>query len=175
MPTPPPLSADEFNARAESGKWSTVCDDSLNFDSPPLAGLRDIWLSVRGEREMPRREDFSARTLKQHLQNLTFVERVEENGARRYRFRLFGSGLSRYIGDSTGKFLDEVVPAQFIESWYATYDLVIGTRRPHRFVARFRAAHLEHVRAETLVAPLAGAASVPWGLLISVIYSPVVV
>lgn len=166
--------AEEFNARSARGHWAAVCDDRLIFDSPKLAQLRDIWQAVRGEREMPRREDFTARNFGKHLRYLTFVERVEEGGTRRYRFRLFGSALGRYIGDSTGKFLEEVVPQQFIESWLATYDLVIATRKPHRFVARFRAEHLEHITAETLVAPLAGDAGKPWGLMVSVIYSPFV-
>jgi hypothetical protein len=166
--------AEEFNARSAREHWAAVCDDKLIFESPKLAQLRDIWLSVRGEREMPRREDFTARNFGKHLRHLTFVERVEEGGSRRYRFRLFGSALGRYIGDSTGKYLEEVVPQQFIESWLATYDLVIATRKPHRFVARFRAEHLEHVTAETLVAPLAGDVGKPWGLMVSVIYSPFV-
>ena len=164
--------AEEFNARSVRERWAAFCDDKLVFESPKLAQLRDIWRSVRGERDMPRREDFTARILGKHLKQLTFVERVEEGGMRRYRFRLFGSTLARYIGDSTGKYLEEVVPEKYIASWLATYDLVIDTRKPHRFVARFRAEHLEHVAAETLVAPLAGDAGKPWGLMVSVIYSP---
>lgn len=164
-----------FNARAARERWQTECDDKLVFDSPKLAELREIWRAVAAGRAMPLREDFTARILGRYLQYLTFVERVEEGASRRYRFRLFGSALSRYIGDSTGKFLEEVVPPQFAASWYATYDLAIGTRRPLRFVSRFRAAELEHVQAECLVAPLAGESGVPWGLLVSVVYLPVVV
>jgi hypothetical protein len=167
--------ADEFNARAERENWSTICDEKLSFDSPKLAELREVWRAVRGAREMPKREDFTARILGKHLQRLTFVECVRENGARRYRFRLFGSGLAQYIGDSTGKYLEEVVPETFIASWLATYDLVMETRKPMRFLSRFRASHLDHVAAECLVAPLAGEGSEPWGLMVSVVYSPVVI
>jgi hypothetical protein len=166
---------DAFNAHAAREQWHTLCDDKLIFDSPKLAELRDIWKSVSGAREMPKREDFTARALGKYLQYLSFVERVEEDGRRRYRFRLFGSALSRYIGDSTGKYLEEVVPEMFIASWLATYDLAIDTRRPLRFLSRFRAAEMEHVQAECLVAPLAGEGAKPWGLLVSVMYSPVVV
>jgi hypothetical protein len=165
---------DQFNARAERERWHTHCDEKLIFDSPKLAQLRDIWLAVRGTRKLPMREDFTARILGRHLQHLTFVERVEVNGTRRYRFRMFGSALARYIGDSTGKYLDEVVPENFAASWLATYDLAIDTGKPLRFLSRFRAAELEHVVAECLVAPLAGADGKTWGLLVSVVYSPVV-
>ncbi|HTT96640.1 MAG TPA: PAS domain-containing protein [Rhizomicrobium sp.] len=166
---------DDFNARSARGQWHTQCYDKLIFDSPKLAQLRDIWLAVRGDKALPRREDFTARILGRHLQGITFVERVEEGGTRRYRFRMFGSGLARFIGDCTGKFLDEVVPPVFIDSWLATYDLGIDARNPLRFVSRFRAAELEHVQAECLVAPVTGGGGKPWGLLVSVVYSPVVV
>jgi hypothetical protein len=166
---------DDFNARSAREQWHTHCDEKLIFDSPKLAQLRDIWMAVRGTREIPKREDFTARILGKYLQYLTFVEREEKDGARRYRFRMFGSALARFIGDSTGKYLDEVVPENFATSWYATYDLAVETRKPLRFVSRFRAAELEHVMAECLVAPLAGDDGKPWGLLVSVVYSPVVV
>jgi hypothetical protein len=170
-----PSEVDQFNARAERGQWHTQADEKLIFDSPKLALLRDIWLMVRGDRKMPRREDFTARILGRQLQGLTFVERVEADGAHRYRFRMFGSGLARFIGDCTGKFLEEVVPENFVVTWYATYDLAVDTGKPLRFVSRFRAAELEHVQAECFVAPLAGEAGKVWGLLVSVIYSAVVV
>lgn len=163
-----------FNARSAHEKWQTRCDEALAFDNAKLAQLRDIWLAVRGDRVVPQREAFTARILGQHLRDLTFVERVEEGGARRYRFRMFGSGLARFIGDSTGKFLDEVIPEAFIASWLATYDLAVGAQQPLRFVSRFRAAQLDHVQAESLVAPVAGEGGKPWGLLVSVVYSPVV-
>ncbi len=166
---------EEFNARSAREQWHTICDERLIFDSPKLADLRNIWKTVCGDRPMPKREDFTARILGRHLQNLTFVECVEENGRHRYRFRLFGSALARYIGDSTGKYLEEVVPAIFVESWFAAYEVPIETCKPMRYVSRFRAAELEHVQAECLVAPLAGESTKPWGLLVSVIYSPVVV
>jgi hypothetical protein len=165
---------DDFNARAMREQWHTQCDEKLIFDNPKLAQLRDIWLAVRGGGGLPQREDFTARILGRHLQNLTFVERVEAGGARRYRFRMFGSGLARFIGDCTGKFLDEVVPEIFLASWLAAYDLAIAAKAPLRFVSRFRAAELEHVRAECFAAALAGEGGRPWGLLVSVAYSPVI-
>jgi hypothetical protein len=166
---------DEFNARATREQWRTQCDDKLIFDSPKLAQLRDIWQMVRGPREIPRRTDFTARILGKHLQNLTFVERVQSDGTHRYRFRMYGSTLARYLGDCTGKYLDEAVPKSFSVVWFATYDTVIAARRPLRFMARFRAGELEHIAAECFVSPVAADDGSPWGLLVSVIYSPVVV
>jgi hypothetical protein len=166
---------DRFNAQAARWKWPTHCDARLAFDSSRLSALLGIWKSVKGERALPKRSDFSARILAKHLRDITFVDRIEEPGhGRRYRFRLFGSALSRFTGDWTGKFLDEAVSEPFLPSWLATYDTVVEMAQPLRFTTRFRAAHLEHVLAENLVAPLAGEGGASAGLLVSVTYSPVV-
>ena len=117
----------------------------------------------------------AARVLAKHLQHMTFVDYLTQpGGARRYRFRLFGSALARHTGDLTGKFLDEAIAAPFLPSWLATYDTAIEMRVPLRFTARFRAAHLEHIAAESLVAPLADGSGAACGLLVSVNYTPVV-
>jgi len=165
---------ERFNAQSAREEWQTACDSTLAFESGRLVDLLGIWQSVRRDRALPERADFTARVLAKHLSTLTFVERVETPGQeRRYRFRLFGSGLAQYTGDWTGKFLDESVPPVFQPSWFATYDTAIAAGVPLRFVSRFRAEHLQHVQAETLIAPLGdgGAAN---GLLISVVYSPFV-
>lgn len=165
-PSPP---WDRFNARSAAERWATHCDAALAFGSERLAELLAIWRDT-GHGTLPRREDFTARVLAKHLRHLTFVER---QGAR-YRFRLFGSALAEMTGDWTGKFLDETVPEQFRPSWIATYDAALEARAPLRFTARFRASHLDHVMAETFVAPLADDGGAASGLMISVAYSPVV-
>lgn len=166
---------ERFNAQSAQEKWLAVCDSALAFESGKLADLLGIWKSVRGDRTLPERADFTARILAKHLANLTFVERVETPGReRRYRFRLFGSALAQYTGDWTGQFLDDNVPPAFQPSWLATYDTVIEARVPLRFVSRFRAEHLHHVQAETLIAPLGSDSGTANGLLISVVYSPFV-
>jgi PAS domain len=167
--------AEDFNAAASREGWPTRCDPACAFEDARLAALLDIWRTVRGTRTLPLRGDFSARTLARHLQHLTFVERVvEESGARRYRFRLFGSALASVTGDWTGRFLDEAVPGTFLPSWLATYDTTLAAAEAMRFTARFRAAHLEHILAESLVAPLGDESGAPAGLLVSVNYSPAV-
>jgi hypothetical protein len=167
--------SERFNAQAVREKWPTLCDERLDFDSDRLSALLDIWQAVRGARALPQRADFAARVLAKHLQHLTFVERLAAaDGGRRYRFRLFGTALARHTGDLTGRFLDEAIPAPFLPSWLASYDTTIEMRVPLRFTARFRAAHLEHIAAESLVAPLADASGAASGLLVSVNYSPVV-
>jgi hypothetical protein len=175
MPAQTFTSAEDFNAAASREGWPTFCDPTCAFEDARLAALLDIWRAVRGARALPRRADFSARSLARHLQHLTFVERVVgDGGAWRYRFRLFGSALAFVTGDWTGRFLDEAVPDVFLPSWLATYDTALAMAEPLRFTARFRASHLEHILAESLVAPLADDSGTPAGLLVSVNYSPAV-
>lgn len=162
--------SDRFNALSAAGRWATHCDATLALDSERLVDLLAIWRGA-AKGALPRREDFTARMLAKHLRHLTFVERQDG----RYRFRLFGSALAEMTGDWTGKFLDEAVPEQFRPSWIATYDAAVEARAPLRFTARFRASHLDHVMAETFVAPLADDGGAASGLMVSVAYSPVVV
>ena len=168
--------SDRFNARCAAERWPTHCDPTLAFEDERLAALLAIWRAAGAPGGgLPRREDFTARMLGKQLQHLTFVEIVEG----RYRFRLFGTALSRFTGDWTGKFLDEAVAEPMLTSWLATYDTAVEARAPLRYTSRFRAAELAHIAAETLIAPLAGAegsggAGGVGGLLISVAYTAVV-
>ena len=162
-----------FNARARREGWPTASDDRLVFDNPRLNDLVGVWQAVRGSRSLPLRADFTARALVRHLRDVAFAECVREPGtARRLRFGYYGSGLARYSGDCTGKFHDEVIPAQFITSWYASFDLVLELAAPLRFVSQIRAFNLEYMTAESLVAPLGDANGVPCGFLVSATYTP---
>ncbi|MEI9932833.1 MAG: hypothetical protein WDM89_20430 [Rhizomicrobium sp.] len=67
------------------------------------------------------------------------------------------------------------MPEKFLASWLATLRPCHRDAQPVRFVARFQADELEHVQAETFIAPLTGEGAKPWGLLVSVAYLPVVV
>jgi len=150
---------DAFNACAAREDWSTMCDEKMVFGSPKLVELRDIWRVVRGRRNAQARRLHGASPWQASAE--TYLRRMRAGG--------------RQAPLSSGKYLEEVVPEMFIASWIATCDLVIDLRKPLRFLSRFRANHLDHVAAECLVAPLAGEGSEPWGLLVSVVYSPVVV
>lgn len=165
---------DDFNARAGREGWAAVCDPSLSFDSPQLAELLGIWRGVKCERLLPARADFTARTLKRHLKDISLIERLHEAGKpRRYRFRMIGRGQVRGEGgDATGKYLDEIIAPRFIASWYAAYDMALDAAVPLRFVSQFYSLGLDYMIAESLVAPLADAAGAPWGLLTSTVYVP---
>jgi hypothetical protein len=168
--------AGQFNARAMRDKWPVTCDEGLAFDSDQLKRVLAVWQAVRGTRPLPMRGDFTARSLLPHLPDIAFVERlVEAGGKHRYRFRLVGTGLASRSGDTTGKFLEEVIPDPAIESWYLAFDTALALRTPLRFVSQFRSLNLEYKTGESLVAPLCDATGAPAGLLTCVTYTPRVV
>lgn len=164
---------DAFNARAGRAGWAVVCDAGLSFDSPQVAELLGIWRTVAGERRLPMRADFTARTLLRHLKSISIIERVQDGDLpRRYLFRMVGRDQIRNGVDGTGRFLDEIIAPNFIASWNAAYDMVMETGVPLRFVSHFHALKLEYLTAESLIAPLGDAAGAPWGLLTSTIFTP---
>jgi hypothetical protein len=151
-----------MNARSAAEGWPAHCDATLAFEEARLLELLAIWRAA-GRGSLPRREDFTARMLSKHLQHLTFVEVADG----RFRFRLFGTALARVTGDWTGKFLDEAVPADLAPGMREAYGTAVEARAALRYVSRFRAAALNHIVAETLVAPLAVDGGAVGGLLIS--------
>ena len=173
MLTTPISAAQALNARAMREGWELRCDDASAFDSERLTDLARIWHDVRGARELPRRADFSARALARHLRDIAFLESVPQPGAPHcFRFGFYGSGLARYSGDCTGKFLDEIIPPKFLAGWQAVYDAGLEQGGPLRTVSRIQAFGLDYMNAEGFIAPLGDANGNPCGLLSSVSYTP---
>jgi hypothetical protein len=162
-----------FNMRAQEACWPVQCDAALAFDNAELRALHGAWLATAAGRPAPMRTDFTARMLGRLLRQLTFIEReVDDAGARRYRFRFFGSALSPLNGDLTGRYLDEIVPEPHLQSWLAAYDLVLSSLTPLRFKSCYNLPALEHLRAESYAAPLLGADGRAAGLLTASIFAP---
>lgn len=145
-----------LDRRAQLEKWPFRCDDGRAFERHELNELRDIWCSLANGRAAPSRGDFDARTLKPFLRNITILERVRIDPTTwRYRVRLAGSTIAEIVGDHTGKFLEEYLPAEVIPRWTAAYDAGIASPRPLRLVAEFILPRMNYLCGEALLAPLA--------------------
>lgn len=168
-----PCPVEAFNTRARSENWPVVCCAPPHFESDALADIAAIWDFVRGDSALPVRADFTARALGRHMSCLTFIDLVWQPAAMtpRYRMGFFGSRLSVYAGDLTGKFVDEAVEAELIPTWYAEFAVVAALRAPARFVSRVRAFRLEFAKAETLLAPLADRDGAVGGFLLAAAFS----
>lgn len=143
------------NAQARAQGWPVRCDESLAFENPELAWFTAVWQDACRDREMPVRNDLSARVLKQSLDKLLLVERIQGPERHHYRVRLMGTGLSVIWGDITGKLLDDAIPERLLPRWYGFLDLVMLHRAPLRFVARVDFQGQDFLVSEVAGVPLA--------------------
>ena len=130
------------------------CGYDANFDRAELHAFCELWLSKATD-GVPARSAFDLRALKPFLRNITILEREVTNGARRYRFRLFGSTLALLFGEHTGRYLDEMVAAELLPSWLAFYDTVLSCGQPLCIFNYYRTKSEDYIKGEILAAPLA--------------------
>lgn len=145
----------EYNARAARDGWHSLCDPSLAFNHPDLAKLWELWHSEAGEDGVPHRRVMSPRLLKSFLRDIAIYEQlIEADGRRRYRVRLMGTAFAQILGDLTGKFLDEAIPAEFLPRWHASLDVTLATGVALRFLGREDTNHMTFLTGEFFSAPL---------------------
>jgi hypothetical protein len=151
----------DFNARAEAEGWPVRCDDTCEFSSAELALVCDLWRSKAAGGIVPARDQFDLRSFKGSARNVSIVQREDCEGGRRFRMRLVGSAIVQIFGESTGKYLEELVPSALLPSWLAGYDLVLSQSGPLRFLSHFRIPGADLFKGESFCAPLRGAAERP--------------
>ncbi len=144
----------QFNAQSLAQGWAGLCDRTLAFRRPELAALGALWRQVAGSAPIPKRADLAPRTLKEHLPNVAIYERVVVDDVRRYRVRLMGTRFAQVMGDFTGKFIDSVLPPEFVVRWNAALDAVLESGVPLRFVSRSDTAGKPFLVGEFFEAPL---------------------
>ena len=104
---------------------------------------------------MPARTSLTARLLKRHMPFIAIYERIEASPAR-YHVRLMGTRFAQTIGDFTGKFVDDVIPALHLKRVQAALDTVLAAGAPLRFVSNADIIDKQYYVAEYLVVPLTG-------------------
>ena len=159
-----------FNDRARKAGWAFTCGPAEDFEHAELTGALAVWRDKALDRAMPLRSDLTARAMKPYLTHMSLLERVEVAGTPRYRIRLHGSALARYAGDSTGKFLEDAVSPQRLESFIVLYDMALALAVPLRIVSFYQAPEIDYLMGESLVAPLAVPGS-ETPILLSVTYA----
>ncbi len=150
----PVLACGQLNALAEAKGWPICCGCGEGVCRSELQALCDLWQS-KAANGVPARSAFDIRTLAPFARNVTILEREEANGARRYRFRLFGSTLALLFGEHTGRMLDEMVSPDLLPSWLAFYDTVLSCGHPLHIDTYYRTTTEGYVKGEIFAAPLA--------------------
>lgn len=91
--------------------------------------LHHYWSSKLAGRPMPSRADIEPGEIKRLLPNLVLTDLSPEPF--RVRFRLLGTKVVVESGsDFTGRYLDEMAPADIEDQWETCYRLVWSEKRP---------------------------------------------
>jgi len=146
--------AAEYNRAARAGEWHSLCDVTLKFLHPDLGRLHEVWRKEAGDAPIPFRRTMSPRVLKSFLRDIAIYERIGDGEARRYRVRLMGTSFAQILGDLTGKFVDEAVPAAVLPRWYGALDATLGEKAPLRFLGREDTNDMSFLTGEFFSAPL---------------------
>ena len=128
---------------------------SKEFDDPELQALCALWHAKAGGGSAAARGVRSARVGNPLCATSSMLERIGQKGVWRYRFRLFGSGLTQLFGEHTGRYLDEMVSPALLQNWLACFDTTIRYGAPLRFINYYRTHTRDFLKGEIFAAPLA--------------------
>ncbi len=97
-----------------------------------LHRLADYWFARRtDDTGVPTRAAIDPLDFPALLPNIMLIDRVTAADQDRYRFRLAGTDIARYTGrELTGRFLDDVVPADYHDYVRQMNRVALDRRRP---------------------------------------------
>src|SRR5258708_16471388 len=157
---------DKFSRDAERAGWPIRCDSSLAFVARRLRTCLASWRTAAGDRSWPARTDLTARAMKSFLSDLSILDVERSRSGLRFRARVTGTNLARTFGSAPGKFLDEVVPAPFLERWQSMLELALAVGGPVRTTSRVDFREQTFLRVEALYAPLGETVATPDAILV---------
>jgi hypothetical protein len=106
-------------------------DPDLRCHDDKLLVIHQYWLAKRGSRRMPSRSDIDPIELRSQLGNIVMID--VEHDPLRLRYRLIGTGITEVMArDSTGKYYDEIYPAELLEKIYESFRWIIDNKAPLR-------------------------------------------
>lgn len=130
-------------------------DVTLAFEwTIPREGL-DYWRNLKTDGRRPARSDIDPIGLPRHLLPHVFMLDVEARAPRRYCWRLIGTHITTVLKrDSTGRYLDEVLPPHVYSRFVRPLDWVVENGRPARVFGRVGERGTKWLPFEHFVAPL---------------------
>jgi len=130
-----------------------VMDPDLGFVHPLPRRLVALWRARLGAGTLPARTGFDPVLMREHLGHLFLVD--IEGPLIRLRWRLIGSRITSLMQrDSTGRYFDELYPAEIMSTVLETYRWVIEQQRPLRTHGRAFYPDRQMYDYETLLLPL---------------------
>lgn len=98
---------------------------------PEFEAIQGRWMELCRNGHLPARSDFPPESLTPWMGHIQIVERVCEGSSVRHRVRLVGTRIVYYEGrDNTGKFLDDVIPADQRDALLEPYRRCADSRAP---------------------------------------------
>ena len=89
----------------------------------------DYWLRLKGGDDMPARSDFRPAAIVRRLPMVSLIDVTD--CARRFRFRLAGTGLRQVFGEElTGRYLSDIAFDEQADFWRGVYDGVADDAAP---------------------------------------------
>jgi hypothetical protein len=162
---------DEIRILSEHNGWGGTFEYAIAFDHPKLDSMLVRWLA-KARDGIPRRSDLDARTLQDILPNLWMVDAVPSGATTRYRCRRMGTEVAAALGEMTGKYLDETIPAPLLPRWTLACEAFLRCRKPVRFTCNVDLPQANFLQAEALHAPLLDAAGKPTILMSVMFFRP---
>jgi hypothetical protein len=154
--------------RSGEGAAETCLD--AKFVTPGLQRIIGVWEAHRGARTLPARGDLTLTDLKFALPQLAVLDIVNDGQRTRFKVRLMGGELDRFLTPMTGRFIDEAVPSPFAENWTSLMSPAIQRRAPTRSLSRTEYRDRRGYLVEALYAPLADDGETPDRLLVACYY-----
>lgn len=121
--------------------------------TPALRSLFEYWNEKQGEQRFMLRSQLDPRDIASLLP-LVFILKVQQE-PRRYLIQLMGTEIvTRFGGDYTGRYMDELDLGEIKEQVLAGYDHVVDRVEPHLEFAEFTQRGRGRMQAERLALPL---------------------
>lgn len=121
-----------------------------NISIDKMRCIYEYWLKIKGNKELPSRDDINPADITSVLRHITLV-RVEENG--RYKLTLVGSENAKVAEENvTGKYLDEIpLLHQYAKE---RYDWVVENKKPYIYQGDLKWSEKEYLDYSIIGLPL---------------------
>jgi hypothetical protein len=117
--------------------------------------LLNHWSSLRGNALLPNWQALDLDTIAVPLDDLSYTQVVGHDGTARFQIQFHGTRIAEAYGrvNCVGKFLDDILPADYRESALSTYRQVVDGKLPVYTVSDLRDGSGRIVHYERLLLP----------------------
>jgi hypothetical protein len=133
-----------------------ITDWDLQFTRQSTQRACAYWISLRGNRKMPQRQDLSPVKMRDFLPNVNLIDIVSDvsESTPDFRVSLQGQHGTDVYGQVANRPLDEVLPPNVVQRWRQAFLTCFQAERPVRFCSKMLIGGRAWLEGEALLAPL---------------------